>query len=139
MSIFIKSFWNFFWWKIWHFRFFFSSDHNFCKHIFWARMRCLKNGWPLSAPSMAYFYHSQLIGIYVREWQLMSAFTKKLKSFYENWRNISLIGIQWALLAPLPFTFKKSLNPLYTLCRPTNSCCATFTSIKSNFFFFISA
>ena len=31
------------------------------EHAFFARMQCLKNGRPLSAPSSAYFYDPQLL------------------------------------------------------------------------------
>ena len=40
---------DFFLWNIWQIGFFFSSDHSFWEHF---RMRCLKNGWPLSAPPL---------------------------------------------------------------------------------------
>ena len=55
---------------------------SFWEHTFLARMWCLKNRWPLSAPPRAYFYHPQLI-------------KKKLRSFDENWRNTSDICIRW--------------------------------------------
>ena len=76
-SIFTKTFWMIFLVKDLTNRILFSSDHSFWEHIFWARMWCLKNGWPLSVPPMAYFYHPQHIGNNVRKWRLMSAFTKK--------------------------------------------------------------
>ena len=40
---------------------FFSQAQSFCEHTFLARMRRLKNGWPLSAPPRIYFYHPQLL------------------------------------------------------------------------------
>ena len=40
-------------------------------------MRCLKNGWPLSAPPMAYFYHPQLLKFFFGESWHQTAFTKK--------------------------------------------------------------
>ena len=45
-------------WKIWHIKFFFFWSE-LLKAIFFARMQCPKNEWPLSAPPMAYFYHPQ--------------------------------------------------------------------------------
>jgi hypothetical protein len=38
----------------------FSLIVSFWEHTFFARMRRLKNGCPLSAPPRAYFYHPQL-------------------------------------------------------------------------------
>ena len=51
-SIFIKTFW-FFWWKICNLGLFFHLIVTL-GNIFWL-------GWPFSAPPMAYFYHSQLL------------------------------------------------------------------------------
>ena len=80
----------------------------FWEHIFLARMRCLKNGWPLSAPPRAYFYHPQLLKKkFGKSWH-QTAFTKKqLRSFDENWRNTSNICTRWAAAAPHPHTVLK--------------------------------
>ena len=63
---------------------------SFWEHSFFARMRCLKNGWPFSAPSSVYFYHPQLFKkIFGESWNHL-AFTKNnLRSFGEKWRNTS--------------------------------------------------
>ena len=74
-SIFIKTFWIFFLVKDLTNRVPFLWDHSFWEHTFLARMRRLKNGWPLSAPTMAYFQYPQQIGNSFRKWRMMSAFT----------------------------------------------------------------
>ena len=55
----------------------FSSDHNYWEHIFLAR----KNGWPISATLMAYFYHPQQIGTVLEndDWRQLSS--KKIEKF----------------------------------------------------------
>ena len=60
----------------------FSEYMNFRFIIFWehrflARMRCLKNGWPLLAPPIAYFHHPQFLKKEFGESWHQIAFTKK--------------------------------------------------------------
>ena len=57
----------------------FLQAQSFWEHTFLARMRRLKNGWPLSAPPRAYFYHPQLL-----KKKLVQADIKQL-SQKKNW------------------------------------------------------
>ena len=65
---------------------------SFWEHTFLARMRSLKNGWPLLALPRAYFSHPLLLKIFFW-WKLTSNnfHPKKMRSFDENWRNTSNI------------------------------------------------
>ena len=56
----------------------FLQAQSFWEHTFLARMQCLKNGWPHSAPPRAYFYHPQLLK----------------KKFGESWQDLLLGGGQ---------------------------------------------
>ena len=63
---------DFFWWKIWQIKFFLQAQR-FWDRTFFTRMQCLKNGWPLSVPPRAYFYHPQLLKTFFGEsWHLTS-------------------------------------------------------------------
>ena len=54
---------------------------SFWEHIHLARMWRLKNGWPLSVPPRAYFYHPQLPKKLFGESWNQTAFTKKIWEF----------------------------------------------------------
>ena len=80
--VFIKTFW-FFLVKDLTNRVLFSYNHSYWNHVFLAMMRRPKNGWPLSATFIAYFYYPQQIGNNFRKWRLMIAFVKiKIEKFW---------------------------------------------------------
>ena len=105
-SIFIKTLWFFFLVKDLTNRVLFTQAQSFWEHTFLARMRRLKNGWPLSAPPRAYFYHPQLLKKFFGKSWNQTAFTKK--EFQKFW---------WKLkeYKPYPYpagTFGPPPNPL---------------------------
>ena len=101
-SIFIKTFWFFFVKDLTN-RLLFPLIVSFWEHNFLARMRHLKNGWPLSAPPRVYFYHPQLLKKNFGDSWHQTAFTKKhLRSFDQNWRNTRHICTRWAAAASPP-------------------------------------
>ena len=56
---------------------------SFWEHTFFARMWRLKNGWPLSAPSSAYFYHPQFLKKKFGEsWNHTAFIKKKFEKFW---------------------------------------------------------
>ena len=70
VSIFIKTFWSFLVKDLTN-RVFFSYNHSSWNHVFLAMMQRSKNGWPLSATFISYFYYPQQIGNNFRKWRLM--------------------------------------------------------------------
>jgi hypothetical protein len=102
-SIFIKTFWIFFWWKIWQIGFFFYKLKAFEMILFWLGCDVWKMDdlfqRPLGSLSIILNFSKKF---------LVKADIKQLspkiflRSFDENWRNTSLICIQRALLAPPP-------------------------------------
>ena len=74
-----------------------SWDHCFWEHTFLAWMRRLRSGWPLSAPTIAYFWYPQQIGNSFRNWQMMSAFTPgllRLNKSIASLQHSTLYGIR---------------------------------------------
>ena len=64
---------------------------------FFARMQGLRSGWPLSAPTIAYFWYPQQIGNSFRNWQMMSAFTPgllRLNKSIASLQHSTLYGIR---------------------------------------------
>ena len=82
-SSFIKTFWILLLVKDLTNHLLFLLIVSFWEHTFFARMRRLKNGWLLSAPPRAYFYHPQLPKKFFGEsWHQAALTQKKLGKFW---------------------------------------------------------
>ena len=78
-----QNFLNFFLVKDLTNRVLFLQAQSFWEHTFLARMRHLKNGWPLSAPPRVCFYHPQLLKKHFGKSWHQTAFAKiKFEKFW---------------------------------------------------------